>query len=1017
MSDPAPHVPVYTNVANDKSTFNNVKGSQFVNHVTGECLRLQNIEPTERPSDVVDLEGIRRHVEESSRVVQDLREKAKDRDTHSHLSVYRALSVHPALSAMQPPTDILGDLDWYQELNSSLPSFGGIFKSLKQNSHFKRASTLGEEGTRARIMLLLLWVVGHRLPLDKVRQLVSTAIDNGMSVLRSRAKGNGEPLLGLYQVQGVVEQLARMIKTRLPLGKESNPFYGHDFTADDEDKAMPRDELWVYDDTPGKGLPATMRYEFDVKRNPVVLLRPLQDRVLVPQTKLSLLMIQWLTRNFGLGKKVFSPFEIDTQAFWNADPPSPNTVASGSEFDMDALDVDEPQTIFDAFQDLPLEEWVHLRFCRSYHVHHWAHDIFVRTILFSAYCGRCALPSSHEISQSIATAAYFRTRLLQDIVDEIQMHLMIGGMEIWTDVGGEKWEEPFRDMTKEDRGLMAIFSDVANEFLLPTISLPKGPPAFMEVFSFLIDPALDCPGEPDIVEITRYLEEGAVSSPENVEDGGGAFQIPILDPTTCSCSRCVSVHNQITAEHMENSQMKYIAWMNDEKGRDGCDALADAWEPVVQAAEEWVDEHILEKVESPLGIFPYSPDRRLGIAIVHVLANMELKLNTLLRGVDLLRFVTDLRYSHIHPDSFLGKKGSLDNEAELLGFVIPAEDNADYATEPSYYTDDSDDEFEVDQGQATLCVSGGWLYNLASSQRDEVDVVHVIPESRSLRIQILSTIYPAPRAVHMPRMMAVPPVIIPHSHMLLDAPDTPDTSLPVAIAACDPIVSIELSDIAAHGFPAVKAAGSEPGNEIHREGYSAQMSVIYQNRLFRTWWRPDVVVGQPCTHKAEYHRMTCCSMTSNQILLQVPPMNCCPPLPVNKSDYPAPGIFLDSPDDSAVRKQYDEYQKFATSRLTERDGALEAGHMCIVRCSESGSEDSEGPADPLIILAASLRLRVYIVSTRECCLCACERMRVQNCSVGMVMVSSHRESRAVTKCGHCIFADERADQIIKRYTD
>lgn len=60
--------------------------------------------------------------------------------------------------------------------------------------------------------------------------------------------------------------------------------------------------------------------------------------------------------------------------------------------------------------------------------------------------------------------------------------------------------------------------------------------------------------------------------------------------------------------------------------------------------------------------------------------------------------------------------------------------------------------------------------------------------------------YPAPQAVHMPRMTAVPPVIIPHSHTLLDAPETPDTSLQVATATCDPIVSIELSDIAAHTF-------------------------------------------------------------------------------------------------------------------------------------------------------------------------------------------------------------------------
>lgn len=74
--------------------------------------------------------------------------------------------------------------------------------------------------------------------------------------------------------------------------------------------------------------------------------------------------------------------------------------------------------------------------------------------------------------------------------------------------------------------------------------------------------------------------------------------------------------------------MKYIVWMNDEKGRDGCNALADAWEEVVQASEEWLEERVLGKVESPLDIFPFTEGPRLGIAIVHVLANMEQKLNT-----------------------------------------------------------------------------------------------------------------------------------------------------------------------------------------------------------------------------------------------------------------------------------------------------------------------------------------------------------------------------------------------------
>jgi hypothetical protein len=67
-------------------------------------------------------------------------------------------------------------------------------------------------------------------------------------------------------------------------------------------------------------LPPDERYEFDVKHNPSILLRPLASHVLVPQTKLSLLAIQWVTQNFGLGKKVFSRRDIDSTMFWNADP-------------------------------------------------------------------------------------------------------------------------------------------------------------------------------------------------------------------------------------------------------------------------------------------------------------------------------------------------------------------------------------------------------------------------------------------------------------------------------------------------------------------------------------------------------------------------------------------------------------------------------------------------------------------------------------------------------------------------
>ena len=190
-------------------------------------------------------------LKESIGVVQDDQRSNFDREEHARLCVYRALSVHPALDAMKPPTQVLGDLDWYTELKSPLALLGGSFKKLGQNDHFRRTSNLGDQGRRARIMMLICWVIGHRLPQDKVRQFVSTTVGDALS-----AFGTGDhvdTLLQLHMVRKVLEQLAKMIKTRLPLPKEMNPFYGEDFVVEDEDKVVPHAELWAYSEEPGEG--------------------------------------------------------------------------------------------------------------------------------------------------------------------------------------------------------------------------------------------------------------------------------------------------------------------------------------------------------------------------------------------------------------------------------------------------------------------------------------------------------------------------------------------------------------------------------------------------------------------------------------------------------------------------------------------------------------------------------------------------------------------------------------------
>jgi hypothetical protein len=70
------------------------------------------------------LREIRTTVQEIKTDIAATNEKKKA----AQLLVYRALSLHPALDHMRPPTGVLADVDWYTELRSTFNS--GIFRRL-----------------------------------------------------------------------------------------------------------------------------------------------------------------------------------------------------------------------------------------------------------------------------------------------------------------------------------------------------------------------------------------------------------------------------------------------------------------------------------------------------------------------------------------------------------------------------------------------------------------------------------------------------------------------------------------------------------------------------------------------------------------------------------------------------------------------------------------------------------------------------------------------------------------------
>ncbi|KAJ7429895.1 hypothetical protein FB451DRAFT_586133 [Mycena latifolia] len=161
----------------------------------------------------IDVAAIFREIRTTVREIKDDIVAATEKKKAAQLLVYRALSLHPALDHMRPPTGMLADVDWYTELRS--PFTSGIFRRLGQNEHFKRMALLGDAGTRARIMLLLLWIIGHRLSDDSVGKLLSTAF--GDAIRREESQELEEEIAQLASVKDVLVSLRKMIKTKLPL--------------------------------------------------------------------------------------------------------------------------------------------------------------------------------------------------------------------------------------------------------------------------------------------------------------------------------------------------------------------------------------------------------------------------------------------------------------------------------------------------------------------------------------------------------------------------------------------------------------------------------------------------------------------------------------------------------------------------------------------------------------------------------------------------------------------------------
>jgi hypothetical protein len=137
------------------------------------------------------------------------------------------------------------------------------------------------------------------------------------------------------------------------------------------------------------------------------------------------------------------------------------------------------ETYSDAIQHWLLDKWIHTRFCHTYPVHNWAHDRLVRVLLFGSYCYRQTLPSPGEISTATCVARGLRLILDDDIWVLIEQLVLAEGMLRLKELSGqESWKPDFREMSKDERGVIVLFSDATNDSLNPHSVIDMGPLAF-----------------------------------------------------------------------------------------------------------------------------------------------------------------------------------------------------------------------------------------------------------------------------------------------------------------------------------------------------------------------------------------------------------------------------------------------------------------------------------------------------------------------------------------------------------
>ncbi|KZT36266.1 hypothetical protein SISSUDRAFT_75231 [Sistotremastrum suecicum HHB10207 ss-3] len=628
-------------------------------------------------------------------------------------------------------------------------------------------------------------------------------------------------------------------------------------------------------------------------------------------------------------------------------------------------------------RSVTVDEYIHERFCSIFPVHNWAHDHLIRALIFSRLCAQEYFMSIDEVVAIFVLSKDLRIKAPNDIWLSIAPHLINQGIEGFITEERPVGTRPeMMDLTKMSPFARSQCVSFAN--LLKSDPEAGFPPAYdfiSEIRSYVeLQDEWDWGMEEtwNLPHIRRSLFEHSYN------------QLPPLKPELCVCGKC-----KIDEERLEKNNTTfrkcYQTMIEDGHAR-GCTALQESWEPFMEAAEEWLEDIGLT-VQATGEAFYQRAGERKGPATLDTANALHLHVGSELQTRDRLRIVSTLRSPTI-PTILSGDlKVPLALSSEDVGYLI------------------------IYRGEVELITSGNWLPELDEKPFEHLQSqVYVLSTLNDCTIRFdESKLDERACLPYYPSMEE--PWYLPNAH---DRSPSEEwiVELPDASTRTKNVI-IECSRRADHGYPLFSMAK----NQQHH-GQALQLKASYQRRTFETWWRPVIVRGRRCPHSELYQKGTRCSLAAKDVLLQLKRRSDryteeCDNLRETQPTCRAfGGSCISEPDCRCTNEKFlearerwrEDFRQTLLGQFTRQhqyilgnDGPFSRHNAIIVRCPDPDA------LHPLIFLSASCGRRIYLINYQECWDCACERMIISGCSVGIDVTATE-----YTTCVLCQATSERA---------